>query len=137
MKKSKKKSRQSRKNCSRCDRGKGEEFHCMRGRYVFDVDKARRLVSDGRDKIELAPEDVEFSVGRCQINELHLAHVDPSIPGIMAHVYFPDDGRVVHGHRLIDGHHRAARCRQLGVPFYIYVLSESESMEVLSTEFWW
>jgi hypothetical protein len=80
----------------------------------------------------LEPEDVTYSVGRCQINEGHLAHVDPSIPGIVAHIYFPDDdGQVVHGHRLIDGHHRAARCLQLGIPYSVYVLTERESVEIL------
>ena len=104
----------------------------MKKRYVFDVDKARELVADGREKIELEPEDVKYAVGRCEINETHVAHVDPTIPGIMSHIYFvDDDGTLVHGHRLIDGHHRAARCLQLGIPFYIRVLSEAESVKIL------
>ncbi|MEO8494472.1 MAG: hypothetical protein ABI614_05350 [Planctomycetota bacterium] len=82
--------------------------------------------------MELEPEDVTYSVGRCQINESHLAHVDPSIPGIVAHIYFPNvDGEVVHGHRLIDHHHRAARCVQLGIPYPVYVLTERERVKVL------
>jgi len=94
---------------------------------------ARELVHDGtHEAMELEPEDVAYSVGRCEVNEGHLAHVDPSIPGIVAHIYYPnDDGELVHGHRLIDGHHRAARCLQLGIPFPIYVLSEKESVKIL------
>lgn len=124
---------ESKKDCSRCNRGKGEAFWCLRNRYVFDVDMAREFVRDGNhDVMELEPEDVVYSVGRCEVNEGHLAHVDPSIPGIVAHIYFPnDDGQLVHGHRLIDGHHRAARCLQLGIPFPIYVLSEKESVKIL------
>ena len=38
----------------------------------------------------------------------------------------------MHGHRLIDGHHRAAHCRELGIPYYVYILSEKESIEILS-----
>ena len=122
-----------RKDCSRCSRGKGETFWCFRNRYVFDVDRARELVADGRPVFELDPADVAYSVGRCEVNEKHVAHVDASIPGIVAHVYFPaDDGSLVHGHRVIDGHHRAARTMQLGVPFYVYVLSEEESVEILT-----
>lgn len=124
-------SKKSRKDCSRCSRSDGEAFWCMKNRYIFDIDMAREFAGDGREKIELEPADVEYSVGRCEINEGHLEHVDPSIPGIVAHVYFPDDGELVHGHRLIDGHHRAARCLQLGIPYYVYVLSEEESVQIL------
>jgi len=120
------------KDCSRCTRGKGESFWCFRNRYIFDIDLARKFAASGHEKIELEPDDVQYSVGRCQINEGHLPHVNETIPGIVAHVFYPDDdGSIVHGHRLIDGHHRAARCLQLGIPFYVYVLSEDESVRIL------
>lgn len=125
----------SKKDCSRCNRGKGEAFWCLQNRYVFDIDMAREIVRDGNHEVmELEPEDVVYSVGRCEVNEGHLAHVDPSIPGIVAHIYFPDEdtGELVHGHRLIDGHHRAARCLQLGIPYPVYVLSEKESVKILT-----
>ncbi len=125
------KSSKSDKSCSRCSRDKGEAFWCMKNRYVFDVDKARQFVAQGHDMMELEPDDVQFSVGRCEINEGHVAHVNPDIPGIVAHVYFPHEGTVVHGHRLIDGHHRAARCLQLGIPYHVHVLSEEESIACL------
>ena len=126
-------SNDSKKDCSRCNRGKGEAFWCMQSRYVFDVDMARSFIQEREHEVmELEPDDVHYSVDRCDVNEGHLAHVDPSIPGIVSHIYFPtEDGEVVHGHRLIDGHHRAARCLQLGIPFPVYVLSESESVEIL------
>lgn len=120
------------KGCSRCSRRHGEAFSCFRSRYKFDVDLARELVSDGREKVELDPDDVRYSIGRCEINEAHVAHVDPTIPGIVGHVFVPQpDGTLVHGSRLIDGHHRAARCLQLGIPYYVYVLTEEESVQVL------
>ncbi len=123
----------SKKDCSRCNRGEGEAFWCMKNRYIFDIDLAREIVSDGRLPVELEPDDVEYSVGRCQINEGHLEHVNPEIPGIVSHLFFPDDdGSVVHGHRLIDGHHRAARCLELGIPYYVYVLTEAESVQILT-----
>ena len=130
-KKAKKAKKRKSDECSRCTR-EGEAFYCFKKNYVFDIDMARAFVSDGRDSIELEPEDVNYSVDRVEINEGHLAHVDPSIPGIVAHLYYPDDdGTLVHAHRLIDGHHRASRCRQDKMPFYIYVLSEEESIATL------
>lgn len=122
----------SNKDCSRCSRGRGEAFWCFKSRYVFDVDLAREYVREGHELSELDPDDVAYSVNRTEVNEEHVAHVDPSIPGIVAHVFLPDeDGTVSHGHRLIDGHHRAARCQQLGIPFPVYVLTALESQQIL------
>jgi len=121
----------SKKDCSRCNRKNGETFWCFRKRFIFDVTLAREIVGDGREKIELEPEDVEYSVNRCEVNEKHIPHVDPTIPGIVAHVFFPTPEGVVRGTRLIDGHHRAARCLQDGIPYYIRVLTEEESVKCL------
>ena len=91
----------SRKDCSRCNR-KGETFWCFSNRYIFDIDMARDMISDGRPPIELEPDDVEYSIDHCEINKKHLDHVDPSIPGIVGHVFVPaDNGELVHCHRLI------------------------------------
>ncbi|WP_231612025.1 hypothetical protein [Novipirellula galeiformis] len=99
---------------------------------MFDIDMARTMVGEGRETFELEPDDVDYSVDRAEINEGHLEHVDPSIPGIVGHVFYPDeDGTIVHAHRLIDGHHRATRCRNAGLPFHVYVLSEEESIAIL------
>jgi hypothetical protein len=120
------------KGCSRCNRVRGEVFRCFNKSYVFDVRKACELVADGREKVQLEPDDVRYSVDRNKINERHIAHVDPSIPGIVSHLYFQEsDGTLLHGHRLIDGNHRASRCLQLGIPFYVYILTEEESVAIL------
>ncbi|QEG40745.1 hypothetical protein [Roseimaritima ulvae] len=119
-------------DCSRCNRH-GEAFHCFKKKYVFDIDMAREIVADGREVFELDADDVDYSIDHCEINEGHLAHVDPQYPGIVAHLYYrDDDGTVVHAHRLIDGHHRATRCRQDGLPFGVHVLSERESVAILT-----
>lgn len=118
--------------CSRCQpRGLGETFRCYQERYLFDVERAKEMVSDGREPVQLAPEDLEYSLDRAIINQGHLAHVNPEIPGIVAHVFFPLDGEVFHGQRMIDGHHRAALCQQRKLPFFVHVLSEAESVEIL------
>ncbi len=121
----------SREDCPHCSNG-AETFRYMKRLYRFDVDKARKLVRDGREPVELEPDDVKFSVETSHIYSQHVKHVNPKYPGIIAHVFYPEpDGNVLHGHVLIDGHHRAARCLELDRPYFVYLLSEEESREVL------
>lgn len=109
-----------------------ETFRFMSKKYVFDITKALETVGDGREPVELDDDDVRFSLKKVAINREHLKSVDISRPGIVAVVHaFDANGVMVKGHRLIDGHHRATRCLELGVPFSVYVLSEKESVEIL------
>lgn len=127
--------RHRRKPCSICAARGAETYGYYRRRWVFDVDRARKLVSDGRQPIELSAADLEFCVETTRIHWMHVPHVDVQYPGIMAHVWHTHaDGRRTHGHVLIDGNHRAARCLMMGRPFYIYVLSEAESRRILLRE---
>ena len=104
----------------------------MRRRYLFDVSLARQIVLDGREPIELEPEDVRYSVDNSRIYSQHLEHVQTQYPGIIAHLWYPEaNGELVHAHLLIDGNHRAARCLQLGLPYFVHVLTEEESRQVL------
>jgi hypothetical protein len=110
---------------------RGEVYWYM-GLYEFDVDLAREIVQDGRESVEVDDESVRTSVAGSQINKSHLAKVDPTVPGIIAHVsYHRDDGKVFHGHVMIDGHHRAARCLAEKRPFEAYILTPQESESVL------
>ncbi len=118
--------------CRICNSKGPETFRYMQTAYLFDVDKARAICGDGREPVELDEEDVRHSLNDCRIHQQHVKHVDPSIPGIIAHIYFvTEEGEQLHGHRLIDGHHRAARCLQLGRPYRVYLLSEQESIDIL------
>ena len=117
--------------CSTCRKRGRESFLYMRRRFVFDVDLARKIVSDGRVPVELDPDDVRFAVEQCHVNRNHVPHVDPTIPGIVCHVFYPQDGEIVQGHVFIDGHHRAARALQRNQPFYVHVLTESESRQIV------
>jgi hypothetical protein len=120
--------------CPRCRRGK-ESFWYL-GLYEYDVDHALALVGDGREAVEVDEESVRQSVADSVIDEGHLPHVDPVIPGVIAHVqYQTDAGEMLHGHVLIDGHHRAARCLREGQPFLARILTEQESQEVLIRNF--
>jgi hypothetical protein len=109
-----------------------ETFHYLKKQYVFDITAANRLVADGRKPVKLDQDDVRFSLKKVRINKRHLPKVDTSKPGIIAIVFAPGpDGQQVKGHRLIDGHHRAAQCLKLGIPYKAFLLSEAESAEIL------
>jgi hypothetical protein len=117
--------------CPHCRSG-AETFSYFKGAYKFDVDFARKLVSDGRKPIELEPDDVKHSINISRIYPQHLEHVSTEYPGIIAHVWGPgESGRWLRGHVLIDGHHRAARCLQLGLPYKVHILTPKESEQVL------
>jgi hypothetical protein len=116
-----------------CDCGprRPETFRHLKGLYVYDVDRANALVADGRTAVEIAVESVRQCVDEAVLNEAHLAHVDPSVPGIVAILNCATEDGVLRTHVMIDGHHRAARCLQLGTAFRAYLLSEQESEQVL------
>jgi glutamate-1-semialdehyde 2,1-aminomutase len=117
--------------CPRCTHGK-ETFWYMNGLYAYDVDRARDLVGDGREAVELEDDSTRASVGEVELHEAHIGHVDPATPGIIAHIQYPtNDGEMVHGHVLIDGHHRAARCLLEQRSFLAYLLTEEESRAIL------
>jgi hypothetical protein len=120
-------------DCRRCKGGPETYWYRIgRGRYEFDVDRARALAADGREPVEVEDDSVRDSVRWSVIDDAHVGHVDPAIPGLIAHVrYTADDGEVIHGHLLIDGNHRAARCLRDGQPFFAYLLTEDESEAIL------
>jgi hypothetical protein len=100
--------------------------------YIFDIERAKAMVRDGRELVEMYPEDVRAAVDDCTIDEEHVGHVDPSIPGIIGHIRFrTPEGELLKGHALIDGHHRAARCLRDSIPYFAYLLTEEESTAIL------
>jgi hypothetical protein len=118
--------------CSRCDRRGRETYDYLCKEYLFDVDRARALVADGREPVELEEESVRDSVRYSRICKEHINHVDPSEPGIIAHLFYrTEDGERIHAHLLIDGNHRAARSLRDGRPYHAYLLSEEESQDIL------
>ncbi|MCA9050962.1 MAG: hypothetical protein KDA89_19630 [Planctomycetaceae bacterium] len=125
------KNQDSHQECPHC-RGGEETYGYFKRAYVFDVDLARKIVADGREPIELDRNDVEYSVEISRIYPQHLDHVDPQYAGIVAHLWGPgEDGNWLHGHLLIDGHHRAARCLRDDLPYFVHILTEEESQRVL------
>lgn len=117
--------------CPHCAGGE-ETYGYHKRSWVYDVDQARELVSSGREAVELECDDVRYLVDSSRIHTQHLDHVDTQYPGILAHLWGPGaDGAWEHGHLLIDGNHRAARCLRDGLPFFVYLLTEEESEQIL------
>jgi hypothetical protein len=122
---------ENRADCPHCRRGP-ETYWYMKHRYLFDVDLARQLVQDGREPVEVDEASVKQSVAWTVIYPEHIRHVNTKYPGIITHVWFPlESGERVHGHLLIDGNHRAARCLEEGIPFFAHVLTEEESLQIV------
>jgi hypothetical protein len=117
-----------------CCSGPCEEeiFHLFGYCWVFNVNLANEMVRDGRAPVELEEESLQYCVDTTDLIEEHIGHVNPDRPGIIAHVkYTTAEGELIHGHALIDGNHRAARCLQLGRPFFVFILSEEESEQIV------
>ena len=120
-------------SCRHC-RGGAETFRYMKKNYLFDVDAARKIVQDGREPLEMDEEDTRHSVDISRIYPEHLPHVNTTYPGIVAHLWYEQPtGAIEHGTLLIDGHHRAARCLDLGETFRVHVLTEEESRAIMLT----
>ena len=117
--------------CRHCGTG-AQTFRYLKSIYLFDIDRAREMIMDGREAIELEPEDVKYSINDCRIYSEHLDHVETKYPGIIAYYLYPlPDGTVIQGTLMIDGHHRAARCVRDGLPFFVQILTEDESMDIM------
>lgn len=91
----------------------------------FDIELAHEFCQDGR-----APELIEMEIldVLLQVNATtaeHVDHVDPSFPGIACPVDYTPEGQPVMG--LIDGSHRAARCRRERRPFFAFHLTREEA----------
>lgn len=120
------------KVCRVCRLHGSETFNFLKRQFVFDVDKARRITGDGRRPVELDREDVVHAVDTARIYIEHIPHVRLKHPGIIAHMRVTGvDGSVMEGDLLIDGHHRAAKCLQVGAPYMAFLLTVEETDAVL------
>lgn len=121
--------------CCRRKKKGGEVYRYFGRNFIFDVERANQIVRDGREPVEVEEESVRTSVDLSRICQKHVAHVDPSRPGIIAHVQcLSEDGELIKGHVLIDGNHRAARCLELDRAFFAFLLTEDESQAILQRQ---
>jgi len=116
-----------------CSGSKEEEIYYLFGEcFIFNVIRANAIVQDGREPMEVDEKSVRYCVETTDLIPEHIGHVNPDRPGIIAHVsYTTEEGEVIRGHALIDGNHRAARCLELGRPFFAYILTPEESESLL------
>src|SRR4051812_29913191 len=120
----------SREACPRCKSRGSETFYYMGGKYLFDVDKAAVICRDGREPVEVEDDSIREAIEDGTIDDFHLDHVDPTIPGIIAQIFHEHEGETIQAHLLIDGHHRGARAMRDGLVFSCYLLDEKESKDI-------
>lgn len=92
-------------------------------KYFFNVDRAKKIVSDGRSSIVIARPTIQSMMAVNDFSPLHLPHVDPESPGIVLQRF----GGLV----LVDGIHRAVLSLQQDRVFYACMLSYQESLDCL------
>jgi hypothetical protein len=120
--------------CRICDprRLGGAEIYELRGEggiSVFDVGKAKQIVSDSRGAEVISEEEVRRMVEANDVEQAHLAHVHAATPGII--------GQRFNGRFLMDGGHRAARALREKRAFWARVLTRDETQAcVLSQDIW-
>ena len=102
-----KKKQDERNNCKICSQRKlgGAEVYELKGpggSSVFDVEKAKQIVVDGRRPVLVPADALAQFLAASHCEEAHLPHVDPNSPGIL--------GQRFSGFFIVDGVHRATRC---------------------------
>jgi hypothetical protein len=93
---------------------------------AWDVELALQLCSDGRKPIRIHPVLVDEMLRVNRYWPAHLYHVDATLPGIVSVLEYTDDSQPLMC--LIDGSHRAGRCRRDGLQFFAYLLTDEESL---------
>jgi hypothetical protein len=118
-------------NCPKCQQWTdGAEVYSVtrftdNALLVWDIELARHICSDGRAAVAVSADWLSEALRINQTEIQHLDHVDPAVPGIACTFGYSGDVPIV---GLIDGSHGAARCCRDGLPFRVYVLTDSESL---------
>lgn len=110
--------------------GRVETFSYMFNALTFDVSRAREIVRDGRGAVEFNPASLRSSLTSRGVDKAHAAHVDGSEPGIVARIRLRRDG--AEGTVFIDGGHRGEQALREGRPFYVYLLTEAETLSIVT-----
>lgn len=111
------------KGCERHGTPGPELFKWGWGAMVFNVDRARQIVSDGRE-VKSVPHDWLINwLKQVTVEEGHLDHIQSNAPGILA-TNIEGGGKAG---ILIDGNHRAKKAVNAKQPFLAHVLTAYES----------
>jgi hypothetical protein len=123
-------------SCLECQ-GRREGFQIYTARVdnqhllAWDVELAWTICADGRTAIRLHRSYLDEMLRVNQYSPAHLEHIDPAQPGIACAIDYTEDLSPVLC--LIDGTHRAARCVRDGISFFVYMLTEEESVRCQHT----
>ena len=122
------------KNCPICSQRElgGAELYELKGEggtSIFDVEKAKRIVADGRRPVLVPADTLALYLAASHYEVMHLPHVDRDSPGIL--------GQRFSGLFLLDGVHRAACCLHLGNDFQAFVLTQEETLSCLVLQDLW
>lgn len=120
----------SAQSCPECEgRRNGFQIYTIRLKdgtlLAWDVERALHLCSDGRKPVPVHPTHIDEMLRVNRYSADHLDHVNADLPGILCVFEYTDDSCPLFC--LIDGSHRAARCRRDEAPFFAYILTEEES----------
>lgn len=126
-----------------------EECFTWLGIVSYDIDKAKKIISDERPVFQLSTNDLQgfqsytgvpgrFNAMSTDVDENHIDHVSDSIddPIILAYSLKPFPTRKNKSKRFrmpVDGHHRIAKAVKYNQPFvYGFLLSEEESDSIIT-----
>ena len=99
---------------------------------AFDVDLAHDFCRDGRAAKEVPAETLDAVLQVNSVTPAHVDHVDTNHPGIACPIDYTPEGEPVMA--LIDGSHRAAKCRKEGIPFFAFQLTPDEARRCQETD---
>ncbi len=99
------------------------------GISIYDVEKAKEIVADGRRVEQVPIEALSLLLAVSEYEEAHLAHVDAGKPGII--------GQRFSGPFLLDGVHRAASSLREKRPFPAFMLTPQETLSCLMSQDLW
>ena len=124
-------SRSDRLNCPICSQRRlgGGEIYLLPGDggiSIFDVEKAKQIVSDGRTPRLMPGEILERLLQENSFELAHLRHVDLRRPGIV--------GQRSAGPFLLDGIHRGARAVRQNHNFYAFFINAEETQSCLLSQ---
>lgn len=114
--------------CSQRGLGGGEIYVLAgdAGSSIFDVEKAKHIISDGRASHSMPVNMLERMLQLNHFESLHLHHVKAQEPGIV--------GQRSAGPFLIDGTHRAVRSLRENNQFFAFLLSPEETQSCLLSQ---
>jgi hypothetical protein len=99
------------------------------GISIYDVEKAKQIVADGRRAERIPLESLSLLLVVSEYEEAHLAHVDLGKPGII--------GQRFSGPFLLDGVHRAAHYLLEKRAFPAFMLTPQETLSCLMSQDLW